>query len=332
MINDEITKNLFDNLEIDKELSETFKELKSGTNEKEVILKQFKQQAEHDKKEWFNSIENDFVEIPQFKSIQHFIKVLNKGLANGLILYGRGGIGKSRLVLSYLKAEKLNFVYNNSYTTPLSFAKFLYDNREDKIIVLDDIEGILKNKIIMSMLKSALDTKDKRLVYYNSTSNTAKELIPSPFLFNSRIIILINSIPDNTEIESLFSRLIVKEVELSYSQIINMAKKIITCNHTELNEKDINEIVEFLKDNTTQATQEFNFRTIDKVVGFYKYNKDKWKLLAYEILENDEELEIIRRLMTEYSDNVMKQFINYQKLTGKSRATFFRKKKCLKVS
>lgn len=328
----DIDNELFESIETDKELAKALNDTLKPSQEKEVKIRRFQEEADESRLEWFNSLPENFVSIPSFESIKHFLKVLDTKNFTGLILYGRGGIGKSRLVLSYLKKEKINFVYNNSYTTPLSFAKFLYENRRGKVIVLDDVEGILKNKVIMSMLKSALDTKRKRLVYYNSTSDYVKQNLPSPFVFESSIVILLNSIPDNSEIESLFSRLIVKEVNLTYSQILNISNDILKLNHSELSDEEIKEVVEFIENNTSQATRDFNFRTIEKIISFYKYNREVWKELALEILENDEELEIIRRLMVKYPDNVMKQFVDFQKITGKSRATFFRKKKSLKVS
>jgi len=315
--------------EKDIEIAEALNTAIKPVSNKEITLQKFKEEAKQNEAKWFNSLPTDFVLIEQFKNISHFINILNKKLLSGLIIYGRGGIGKTRLVLSLLKKSGVDFVYNNSYTTPLAFAQFLYQHRKDKVIVLDDVEGILKNKVIMSILKSALDTKETRLIHYNSTSKVAKETLPNPFVFDSRIIILLNSIPDNSEIESLFSRLIVKEVNLSYSQIMAVAKDVIKCNHNDLTDDEVVEIVDFIRENSSQATKEFNFRTIEKIVSFYKYSREKWKALALEVLENDDELELIRKLINEYPKNRMKQFIVYQKISGKSRRTFFRKIKQL---
>ena len=62
----------------------------------------------------------------------------------------RGGIGKTYEILECLKEHKLkqnkDFVYVNGQITPLALFKTL-SRYQSKIIVMDDIEGVLSNKI-----------------------------------------------------------------------------------------------------------------------------------------------------------------------------------------
>ena len=109
------------------------------------------------------------------------------------------------MAINTIKKEKRDFVYLNTYTTPLALYKYLYDNK-DKLIVLDDVMGLFNNEKTLALLKSALwEVDGKRLITMNTTSRLL-EGYPLIFEFKGQVIFLSNRIKENEHITALLSR------------------------------------------------------------------------------------------------------------------------------
>ena len=156
-----------------------------------------------------------------FGILKRLIKVVIGNYANGLIVYGIGGIGKTYTVESTLKEEGLSlnkdYFKINSKITTASLYEILYTHRDGKILVFDDADGFWKDDDASNMLKAALDTYPVRTVswYTKQTYNVSplddaqkqaynqevdlklkagddKIKFPSSFDFKSRIIFISN--------------------------------------------------------------------------------------------------------------------------------------------
>jgi len=316
---------------MEKPSKEEIKEVLKGIKDLDfnrVKEKSFNYEEKQAEKKFYESIKN-CVPLEKYKNIVKYIKLIHNGNTkiNSVIIEGETGLGKSTLVKAILKEIKINFVFYNSYSTPLSFYKNVYLNR-DKTLLLDDIEGLFKDRKGISILKALLNTDEVKFIRYDSTSE--KLDVPSEFIFNGKMIILSNDIHKHID-DALISRGIYRKVNFTFKEILDIAKSIIKFHHKNLKEKEVKEILNFIKENADVTTINFNFRTINKIVDFYKFDKQNWRELALEEIPKDEELVIIIKLMRK---NIpvsiqIKQFIEE---TGKSRATYFRLKKKLKVS
>ncbi len=290
-------------------------------------------EAEKDFEKW-KAKESNYKLIPEFEIAHEIVScLLATEQHHGLILIGEGGIGKSVLTLSSIKKilKPAEWEYANGYSTPLSLYEFLYDNRDKRVIILDDVEGIFNNKIALSILKSALwENEGKRICHYSSTSD--KLTIPKRFVMNSKIILLCNEIPreNHPSTRAMISRTMLYKVSFSYGQKIKICENFIDNDSSlSLDEKDKIKII--LLTHITEATKDFNFRTLRKLIAFVQYNINNAEKLFVETTETDEDKEAYLKVL-KLATEVKTQITLFIEMTGKSRSTFFRLKRSVKVS
>ena len=306
-------------------------ELKKALTEasKNINLKQedkdFKTEEQQAEKDFYNSIKN-CVRLEKYKNILKYIDLITKRNTkiNCIVVDGSQGIGKSTVIKSILKEQNIEFTYLNSYSTALSLYINAYHNR-NKVLLLDDLNGIFSDKKGLSILRALINTEESKFINYQSTSE--KLTVPDKFIFKGKIIILCNDILEHID-ESLLSRTIYRTVNFSHQEKLNLMKEIIRFNYKDLNEKQIDEITLFITENTDETTRNFSFRTINKIVDFYLNFDDCWKELALEELVVDEELSLVKKIISRYK-TTKEQVLEYTKVVGKSRASFFRTKKKL---
>jgi len=242
---------------------------------------------------------------------------------NGLIIIGKRGMGKTFnliMKLENLKVEGYNII--KGHISPLSVFKTLYQNKENGVIIFDDIIGLLKNEEILSLLLGATDY-DNRTVKWIS-SKTLMDL-PNSFVFNGKIIILLNHIEQSNEfLNALKDRCYTISLNFSNEEIIQMLYIIA-------NKRGISyEVVDFLKEMNRASLQNLSLRTLDKTQNIYQtYNNNgDWKGLAREMLEYDEVEDVFIEIVGD-RQSVKEQVREWIERTGYSRRQFFYLKKQL---
>lgn len=293
-------------------------------------------QVEEDKKESQKDIDewkatsNSYIELTSFTTPRELIKVvLTTSQHNGLILHGEGGIGKSVLTLNEVKKELKaeEWEYSNGYTTPLALYDFLYKNRNKRVVILDDVEGVFDNHISLSILKGALwDSDGKRIVQYRSTSSKTSTL-PDAFIITAKILVLCNKIPhrDDVSTRAMMSRTISYELNFNYAEKLDICEQFIM-NDATLSHDERARIIVLLETETSEATKDFNFRTLRRAIAFIKYDPSKASTLFRATTEVDEVKRAYLDAMSE-SSTIDEAVERFAQLTTKSRATFFRLRK-----
>jgi len=250
----------------------------------------------------------------------------------GFLMLGEGGLGKTILTINSVKEnfKPEEWEYNSGYITPLSLYEYLYLNRNKKIIILDDVEGIFNNHIALSILKGALWESDgKRICQYSSKSE--KATMPNKFIMNAKIIVLCNHIPkaNNISTRATLSRVLNYRMNLTFTEKIQICKGFIA--KENLKEEELKKVINLLDTKITEATKDFNFRTLRKLIAFVKYDSSKAEQLFEATTETDEDKEAYLQVI-KLTDIVNSQIKLFLEKTGKSRATFFRIKKGLKTN
>lgn len=265
------------------------------------------------------------VTFRKFEIIQQLLKCLS--FYHSVIIEGEAGLGKTYSILDYFNKEykEENYTYLSGYVTPLSFYKFLWENKE-KTIIIDDVVGI-HNQKVMSLLKSVLfSTNGKRSVSYLTTFKEAQEL-PSTFIFEGKIIYLTNKFPSGYDEDAVKSRAFFYNLNFSFPEI-----KALLFEMLESKEKDYNivlKVKQIINDCAGISLKDFNFRMLDKLIGMCKiFDFATAKSLFCEISQIDDDLQLIYDLK-EAGLSVEEQFFEFKIKTGLSRATFFRIKKKL---
>ena len=218
-------------------------------------------EAEREFENW-KETKTKYNQVNEFKIPQELLNVLVKtNQHSGLIFSGEGGIGKTILTLSFIKKilKPKEWCYSNGYVTPLALYEFLYLNRNNKVIILDDVEGIFNNRLALSILKGALwESDSERICQYSSKSD--KATFPQKFIMKAKVIILCNSIPRDNDISTraLISRTISYKIDFSFKQKMKMCRDFIEKDKDVKNKK---KVIKLLENNITLATKDFNFRT-----------------------------------------------------------------------
>jgi len=301
---------------------EELNKLKNDLEEKSKCL-QIKEQEfkdlENQAKEKFEKDIKGYVNHKRYKNIKEYLKLITdlKTKINCLVIESEQGIGKTTIVKNMLKDLNKEVLYINSYTTALAFYKAVYYNRFNHII-LDDVYGLFSDEKGISILRALTNTEQVRYIKYQSTSD--KLDVPSSFIFEGSIIILTNKITDEMD-NSLLGRAIHRKIRFTLKEKLNFVEQIIKFQYN-LDDEIIKEILSFLKERVDETTKNFSFRSVLKIVEFYKHNKDIWKELADEELEKDEELIFIKSIMSYSTIYRNKKWVDE---TGKTIRTLQRK-------
>ena len=299
-----------------------------------AVLKTDEQrEAEKEIQKWKEE-KTDYVFVEEFKIARELIKCLfSTKQYSGFLMLGEGGLGKTILTINSVKEnfEPKDWEYNCGYTTPLALYEYLYLNRNKKVIILDDVEGIFNNQIALSILKGALWESDgKRICQYVSKSEKAK--MPEKFVMNAKIIILCNHIPkeNDVSIRATLSRVLNYKLNLTFAEKMSICKKFIA--REDLSVENFTEVIKILETKVTEATKDFNFRTLRKLIAFVKYDKEKAERLFEATTETDEYKLAYLRVTKMGFSSVKEQIKHFVEETGTSRSMFFRIKKSFKVS
>jgi len=264
-----------------------------------------------------NDKSSDIIE-KLFEIPKHYARMVALGHRRGLILYGDAGLGKSYNTKKAYEEVGAKFIYTSGHITNLALYQFLYDNRKENII-LDDV-NILDNEINLNMLKSALNDYAS-VVSYNTTSS--KMRVPSQFLFEGSITILLNKKPkNNASLEAVESRILVHELKFDYRQKLMLMKQISLMDYEDMKAEDREKVFDWIKANTNASTENFNLRDLFKLYDFYRYNKEEWEVLAKSIFVRNVYMDLIIQGL---------RVAEWCEKTGKSRRSYFNYKKMLKV-
>jgi len=229
----------------------------------------------------------------KFYILREYVKMVCSGNVNGLITQGEAGVGKSYNILKTLRESGKEFVYCTGFTTPLELYNYLYENRF-KIVFFDDTKNIFKSEAGLEILKAALySPAGKRLVRYSS--NTTKLKAPREFIFEGGIIVAINDLKEkhNEDLKAVVDRVLYYEVNFNYEEKLMIIADLIKQQYRDLSEADRNYVFNYIKNNSSRATKNLNFRLLYKLYEIYRYSKTEFDRLAKEIIRQDEQAELI---------------------------------------
>lgn len=171
--------------------------------------------------------------------------------------------------------EGIHYKYETGYMTPLAMFRSLAQVRvldDPKLIIYDDIDSILKNKVSVGVLKGALaDVRGVRTVSYQSS--TSREANQS-FEYDGKVILILNGFGKNNFIEPLLDRGIFYNIELRKGELAMHIENNLASMYPTLDKEDRDEVWNKIKMFT--ELENFSFRTIRRAFAFYKNNKGEW--------------------------------------------------------
>jgi len=284
-------------------------------------LQEFEEQAEQE----FNRALDKIGQQETTKTIddiyfipKQYTKMVANGFSRGFLLFGDAGIGKTYSVMKAFKEANKPFVMLSGHITSLELYHFLFEHKNENIL-LDDV-NILESEQNLNMLKACL-SDNSRVVSYHTSSSRLR--VPNKFVFNGTMTLLLNKIPKEAEsLKAVESRILTYELKLDYKTKIKILFELAKQDYKEINQEDRQIIVEWIKNNTSEATENLNLRLLFLCYEFFRFNKENWIRLASKTIKNDE---LIQMIVQGVSQN------DWCDATGLNRRTYYRYKQKLQV-
>jgi hypothetical protein len=220
----------------------------------------------------------------RFQILNNLASMVIDGITPSLIVTGEGGLGKTHSVTQTIEQKGLfgfEFVFFKGYSTARGLYNTLYDNN-GKLIIFDDCDSVLEDKVAINILKSALDSYDKRTITWMSKMNKNDEY-PQQFDFTGRIIFISNKKKDSID-SAILSRSLTVDLTMTGDEKIQRMASIIghILPDTTLDIKV--DALDFLKENKDHPN--VNMRTLIMISKMRQCNPDGWKQMAEYMLNS----------------------------------------------
>jgi len=223
-------------------------------------------------------MKNEFDINQRFGFLNDLTAMVVNGATPSLIVMGEGGLGKSYSVVNTIESNDLEsdeYVFFKGYSTARGLYNTLYDNN-GKLIVFDDCDSVLDDKVAVNILKSALDSYDKRTISWISKVGKNDEY-PQHFDFTGRIIFISNKSKEKID-EAILTRSLTVDLTMTPDDKVTRMESIL---ETILPEYDMvvkQDALEFLK--SVKEEVSLNMRMLIMVAKMRLMYPETWKNLA----------------------------------------------------
>ena len=237
----------------------------------------------------------------RFDILDQMTKSLVKSDIRALIVTGPPGVGKSfgveeELTKSSLFGDmagsKRKYEVVKGAMTPLGLYAKLYEySDKGNVLVFDDCDSVLMDDLALNILKAALDSGKKRMIYWNAESNKLRsEGIPDKFEFKGSACFITNIKFENVRSKKLQDHLDALQSRCHYLDLTldTMRDKILRVKQIaqkgdlfkgyKFSKEEESEIIDFIADNCNRF-REVSLRMALKVADLKKISSN-WRSLA----------------------------------------------------
>lgn len=220
----------------------------------------------------------------RFDFLKSLTSMVVSNVTPSLIISGEGGLGKTHSVTQTIKASGLevsDFVFFKGYSTPRGLYNTLFDNN-GKLIIFDDCDSVLEDKVAINILKSALDSYETRQISWLAKMNKSDEY-PNQFNFTGRIIFISNK--DKSKIDgSILSRSLTVDLSMTPVEKIERMNFIIEDILPDFSLECKMEALEFLDKNKFVCN--LNIRSLIMISKMRTAFPESWENLANYMIDN----------------------------------------------
>ena len=214
----------------------------------------------------------------RFQFLNDLTTMVVNNTTPSLIVTGEGGLGKTHSVTETIKSNDLSedrYVFFKGYSTARGLYNTLYDNN-DKLIIFDDCDSVLDDKVALNILKSALDSYEKRTISWMAKMNKNDEY-PQQFEFTGRIIFISNKSISVVN-EAIRSRSLTVDLTMTPSDKIERMSAILENILPEYQLEFKKEALGFLSEVCNEVS--VNMRMLIMVTKMRYNYPDRWRDLA----------------------------------------------------
>ncbi len=220
----------------------------------------------------------------RFNFLQDLTSMVVTGTTPSLIVTGEGGLGKTHTVTETIKELNLDdndWVTFKGYSTARGLYNTLFDHN-GKLIVFDDCDSILEDKVALNILKSALDSYETRQITWMAKMTKSDEY-PNQFNFTGRIIFISNK--DRSKIDgAILSRSLTVDLSMTPQEKIERMSFILTRILPQFPIDVKADALNFLDQNKDSA--QLNLRTLIMVSKIRRQFPDTWQDLATYMIQS----------------------------------------------
>ena len=220
----------------------------------------------------------------RFQFLNNLTKMVIDGVTPSLLVVGEGGLGKTHAINAAISESGLfgfEFVFFKGYSTARGLYNTLYENN-GKLIIFDDCDSVLEDKVALNILKSALDSYETRNISWLSKMNK-NDQYPQQFNFTGRIIFISNKAKSSID-GAILSRSLTVDLTMNSDEKIERMTTILP-NILPQYDNDVKlEALSFLTQN--KETANLNMRTLIMVIKMRFSNPDNWMDMASYMLNS----------------------------------------------
>ena len=220
----------------------------------------------------------------RFNFLQDLTSMVISGSTPSLLVLGEGGLGKTHTVTETIKELNLDdndWVTFKGYSTARGLYNTLFDHN-GKLIVFDDCDSVLEDKVALNILKSALDSYETRQITWMAKMTKSDEY-PSQFNFTGRIIFISNK--DRSKIDgAILSRSLTVDLSMTPQEKIERMSFILTRILPQFPIDVKADALNFLDQNKDSA--QLNLRTLIMVSKIRRQFPDTWQDLATYMIQS----------------------------------------------
>jgi hypothetical protein len=214
----------------------------------------------------------------RFDFLSQLTSMVVSGQTPSLVITGEGGLGKTYTVnktIEDLNLQPNEYISFKGYSTARGLYNTLFDNN-GKLIIFDDCDSVLEDKIAINILKSALDSYETRKISWMAKMNKNDEY-PNQFEFTGRIIFISNK--NRSKIDTaILSRSLVVDVSMTPDEKIERMMYIISDILPEYDLSFKMDALNFLNDFKNEC--ELTIRSLIKITKIRYSFPDNWMNLA----------------------------------------------------
>lgn len=219
----------------------------------------------------------------RFDLLQNMTLMVINEVTPSLILVGEGGLGKTHSVMSFIEdcgLQPVEYVVFKGYSTARGLYNTLYDNN-GKLIIFDDCDSILEDKVALNILKSALDSYSKRTISWMAKMNKSDEY-PQQFDFTGRVIFISNKAKSSID-GAILSRSLTVDLSMTPDEKIERMSHILPGILPEYSDEVKSDALSFLAENKSSAN--LNLRTLIMVIKM-RHSNSNWRDMAEYMINN----------------------------------------------
>ena len=224
------------------------------------------------------TVTTNFTVNQKFNFLDSLTTMVVDNITPSILVVGSGGLGKTHSVTATIQdnnLEEKDYLFIKGYSTARGLYNTLYDNN-GKLIIFDDCDSVLEDKVAVNILKSALDSYETRTISWSARMNNA-DVYPQSFNFTGRIIFISNK--DKAKIDgAILSRSLTVDLSMTPDEKIQRMEYILPNILPDYELEVKKDALKFLSDN--KESDNLNLRTLIMVSKIRNSYEETWEDLA----------------------------------------------------